>query len=623
MSKKPSSRARNKQVSESPDFLHQVYENVAVGLCYFDTQLRFQHINEWLAALNGLPIEAHLGRTVREVLPVVADGVESQLRQVIETGEPIQGLVEAETPTKPGVLRIFSHDYYAAKAEDGAVVGVSCFVQDVTERKHAEYRARKEERELYEALFQESPGMYIVTRDRRGGPVIERCNARFLHTLGWTNDEVIGRPLADFYAPTSRERLESYGYQQALRGRLIDEERELVTRDGRVITTIIHAVPVTDCDGNVTGTRGLFTDITERKRAEEQVAFQASLLEQVHNGVIAVDSDNKITYWNKYAEELYQWKSEEALGKSIVELLSPEKMKSIAMHNIAVLHREGHWEGEFNVKRKNGTTIPAFIINTILKDASGKNIGILGISADITDRKRAEEALRQSHADLRSLAARLHDIREEERAKMARTVHDELGQTMTALKMDLSWLRRHLPDDDTSLQQLTDSMVETCDATIARVCTMAEELRPPGLDQLGLTAAIEWEVRKFEQRNGISCELDCSIEDTEVDQNLSMATFRILQEALINVARHAEATRVEVRLEQTDGTLVLSVQDYGRGFADLGSAARSLGIVGMQERAIARGGELTIENVSEKGARVTLRVPLPETGVATEPPGVS
>ena len=390
----------SKRTPLSPEFLDHVYKNAAVGLCYVDTQLRYQHINEWLAALHGLSIEAHLGRTVREVLPALADGIESQLRHVIETGEPtIEGSVEVETPAFPGVLRTFSHNYHPVKTEDGTVTGVSCFVQDVTERDLAANRARKE-RELYETLFQESPGMYIVSPNQGGVPVVETCNDRFLHTLGWAKEEVVGRPVSDFYTPASRDRMKSYGFQQALQGEPLDEERELVTREGRVITTIIHTTPITDSNGNVTGTRGLFTDITERKRAEEKLAFQASLLEQVHNGIIALDLNNKITYWNKYAEELYQWTREEAVGKDIVELLSPEEMKSTVIGNIRAIQREGHWEGEFDVKRKDGSTIPALIINTVLKNLSGNDIGILGISSDITERKKAEEEIRKVNEEL-------------------------------------------------------------------------------------------------------------------------------------------------------------------------------------------------------------------------------
>ena len=233
-------------------------------------------------------------------------------------------------------------------------------------------------------------------------------------------------------------------------------------------------------------------------------------------------------------------------------------------------------------------------------------IGIVWITSG-----RSEALLRQSHADLRALAAHLNHIREEEREKIARDVHDELGQTMIAFKMDLSWLRRRIPDDDPSLQHLVESMLATCDTITSRVHSIAEELRPPGLDCRGLAAAIEWEVGKFEQRSGISCELDCSIEITEVDPGLSIAVFRVLQEALTNVTRHAGATRVEIGLEQTDETLVLYIQDDGRGLAVPEAAARSLGVLGMQERAIAWGGEVTIENVPGKGARVTMQMPLP------------
>ena len=141
--------------------------------------------------------------------------------------------------------------------------------------------------------------------------------------------------------------------------------------------------------------------LASRKQAEVELAFQASLLKQVHSGVITLDLNNKIIYWNKYAEELYQWKNEEAMGKDIVELLSPEEMKNTVANNFGIIHKEGHWEGEFNVKRKDGSTIPTLISNTLLKDLEGKTIGIIGISTDIRERKQAEKALRESDEQLR------------------------------------------------------------------------------------------------------------------------------------------------------------------------------------------------------------------------------
>jgi len=227
------------------------------------------------------------------------------------------------------------------------------------------------------------------------------------------------------------------------------------------------------------------------------------------------------------------------------------------------------------------------------------------------ERKRAEEELRRSREQLRALTAYLQSVREEERVKIAREIHDDLGQSLTALKMDLAWLKGKLPGDQRPLQDKAEIMMELIDSMIHTLRRISTELRPAVLDNLGLTAAIEWQAQDFQNRTGIRCELKRTLNDLQLDQNISTTFFRIFQETLTNVTRHAKATEVKISLEEKQSKLILEVKDNGRGITEeevYGS--NSLGILGMRERTLLLGGELQISGVAGKGTTVTVRIPL-------------
>ena len=220
---------------------------------------------------------------------------------------------------------------------------------------------------------------------------------------------------------------------------------------------------------------------------------------------------------------------------------------------------------------------------------------------------QAEHAAREQ---LRDLTAYLQTAREEERTHIAREIHDELGQTLTALKFDLSWLTKRLPEDRADLENKAQVMSGLIDETIHTVRRVATELRPGLLDDLGLAAAIEWQAQEFAARTDIGCELQLDDESISPDRDLTTAVFRIFQETLTNIARHAEATQVRVTLADRPDALVLTVQDNGKGITeDQVSDSKSLGLIGMRERARAWGGDITFEGIPDRGTTVTVRVP--------------
>jgi len=249
-----------------------------------------------------------------------------------------------------------------------------------------------------------------------------------------------------------------------------------------------------------------------------------------------------------------------------------------------------------------------------LRSANGDVIGGMGVVDDITERRQVEEQLRSSREQLRNLAAYTQSVREEERIKIAREIHDELGQALTGLKMNLSWLDKKLSEAGDvvprSLLEEITSMSKLVDTTIQTVREISTELRPGVLDDLGLTAAIEWQLQEFQTRTGIRCNFTSSPENITLDQDRSTAIFRIFQETLINVARHANATRVDISLKEEADNLILEVRDNGKGITESGiSNSKSLGLLGMRERALFLGGEVKISGTPGKGTTITVRIP--------------
>jgi signal transduction histidine kinase len=250
-----------------------------------------------------------------------------------------------------------------------------------------------------------------------------------------------------------------------------------------------------------------------------------------------------------------------------------------------------------------------------VKDAAGTIMGVSAIAGDITQRKRAEEELRRTQEQLRALAAHLQAVREEERTRISREIHDELGQILTSLKMDLRWIeRKRAATTSAEVEKgITLKIVEAqklIDDTIQTVQRIAADLRPSVLDNLGLPAAIRYEAKRFEERTGIHSTLTLPEEMPVPDRDTATNLFRIFQEILTNVARHAGATAIGVELKEEHGGFALDVQDDGSGIsADASSKPTSLGLLGMVERVASLDGTLYIEGTPGRGTKVTVRVP--------------
>jgi len=478
---------------------------------------------------------------------------------------------------------------------------------------------------------------------------------------GATIEDLLGRTLAEF--PKLLKSSLPGRCLEAFQSRKLIDLGEISYSDER-IREGIYSIQIFPLSGNFMGVA--FENVTDRNRAEHALRESEERFRLLVQGVreyaiFYLDPLGRVVSWNDGAERLKGYRAEEILGKHVSTFYSKEDVANgKPEHILEEAAQHGQSEDEGWRIRKDGTRFWANVVVTALRNSKGSLQGFAKVTRDVSERhekeqalakakellelrveqrttvlerlneelrveiaerSRAEEQLRVSLDQLRALAARLQSVREEERTSIAREIHDELGQACTAIKMDLALIGRKATKRQTNLRAKADSAIQLVDGMIVTLRRIASELRPRTLDDLGLTAALEWQAQEFEGRTGITCRVVLPKEPLVLDAELSTAIFRIFQESLTNVARHSHATRVEAFLEQEADQLIFRVRDNGKGFdAKEVKAHRSLGLVGMQERALLLSGELTIEGIPDAGTSLTLRIPYPRLAPPTEEP---
>jgi two-component system, NarL family, sensor histidine kinase UhpB len=339
---------------------------------------------------------------------------------------------------------------------------------------------------------------------------------------------------------------------------------------------------------------------------EEMIQHFDFLSKHANDTVFLLDEKYKIVEANDRATSMYGYSREELTSLQPLVLRIPEERGSFAAQHAHLEFEKGAIFESRHV-RKDGTTFPVEV-NTRIYMRGGKKY-LWSIVRDITERKNAEQAIEHQRDRLRKLAARTEKIREEERERLAREIHDGLGQELTAIKMNLAVLSARLKHDDAQTEKI-NYLRELVDASILSARRMSVSLRPELLEELGLGPAIEWQVREFEKQYGISCTHKVDREPVTVKNGVAITLLRILQEALTNVEKHAAASHVAVKFEIIGKDLMLTIFDDGTGIpADWEENAASFGIFGMAERAQDFGGTVVVERLKEKGTRVTAHIP--------------
>lgn len=454
--------------------------------------------------------------------------------------------------------------------------------------------------------------------------------------FGWTEQEMKGRTFASILRPSYKGIPPSTVAKEILKNGAWSGEVTMEKKKGDIITVYISVTLIKSGDGKMTGTVSIARDITARKQTEEQLKlFNEELGKQVEehrselNYVVQqlVLSEKKykllfegnplpmlmvtlpdlgITDVNEAAERQYGFPKQLFISKTMYDLLAPDDMNG---NNVLKDKSLGYQYGGYGKHQKGDGTLINVEMFTHGMLFDGKVTKLILVQ-DITEKVETDNKLKEYLEEIRMLTSHLQEIREEERKNIAREIHDELGQQLTVIKMEIAWAIRKLKQPEKQKVKL-EGLLETIDSTMRSVRRICSELRPTLLDDLGLVAALQWHAGQLRSSTGIKIYIDAPEEIDNLPADIKTGMYRIFQESLTNIIRHAEAKKVEIQLIVENKMIILHIKDDGKGFDILASSKKkTLGILGMKERSLNMGGEYIIGSYPGKGTSVMVSIPL-------------
>lgn len=438
----------------------------------------------------------------------------------------------------------------------------------------------------------------VIDINKAGLSMIEAANL----------DEVYGKSLLQVVSPEHKNAAARL-VKNAFNGKKGNLEFEMIGLKGTRRWCEVHVVPFTNTTGEIINALGVTRDITDKKMAMLELARNEekyrTLVEQAVDAIALYDATGKVLDANTGSAHLLGYSKEELIGMYLNDILAEEEIKNNPVR-FDILEKGISTVKQRKMRRKDGTVVETEVRSQQLPDGR-----FLSVIRDLTERIAAEQQLEQSFQALRELTDYLHNIREEERSNIAREIHDELGQQLTVLKMDISWLNKKIENPSDKVKERLDELISMVDNTVKSVRRISSQLRPSMLDDLGLPAAIEWHAQEFGKRSGINVETDISTGDVKFPGKVSITVFRVFQECLTNVARHAKATKVKVSLAVNEDNLNLCINDDGIGFLTSGiENKKTLGILGMKERVQIIHGKYEINSMPGRGTIVKVSIPL-------------
>jgi PAS domain S-box-containing protein len=587
-----------------------MFEDSPVGIARADLDGRFVEANRAYTELVGYSNEELRTLTLLDLAAEDDSPANAEHMEQLVRGGRRDFQMETRCRRKDGQIIWIHSTVSLVPGRDESSEFIITIAQDITARKNAEDSLRKQN-EVLQKIFDHAPVM--ISRATKSGS-IKLVNREWERLLGWSRDEVLRENLDIFSLcfPDPDDRREALRFVAEADSEWV--EFKISAKDGRVIDTIWALFELSDHT-----VIGIGRDMTASKRAEEALqrseAYLAAGQRLSHTGSWSLNVVSGELFWSQETFRIFGIDPATS-GASLVEMflqrVHPEDRPRIEQGLRQAPTEATDYAADYRIVLPNGSIRNIHDVVYPVANEAGQIVERYGVVMDVTERKRAEADLRRSFDQLRALTARVQDAREEERKWVAREIHDELGQALTSIKIDLSSLVNEFPAEPQKAKKI-ESISNAVDQTIKSVRRISTELRPGVLDDLGLIAAVEWAVEEFEARTGTECRLHLPKNDGAIDPDRAIAVFRILQETLTNVARHADATLVDVRLLQESGAIILKVHDNGRGATDEQlSASGSLGIRGMRERALLLGGELTIRGVPGQGTTVRVCIPQAE-----------
>jgi PAS domain S-box-containing protein len=574
-----------------------------------DGQLDFFN-QRWLDFV-GLSLEELSGwKWTAAIHPEDVAAMVERWRAALATGEPYEH--EARVRRADGEYRWMVHREVPLRDERGHIVKWYASSIDIEDRKRAEDALRQSEDHL-RLVIDTIPTMAWSIRPDGS---VDFVNQRWMDYTGLSleeESEEVARPIHPEDVPRVIER---WLVEKAV-GEPYEDEMRLRRADGVYRWFLVRTEPLRDEQGDIVKWYGASIDIEDRKQAEEKLKHSKVQLAQAqrlaHIGSWDWDLRTNAVTWS---DELYHIFGLQpgtiSVAGEVDRFIHPDDLDSGWDAVKRAVASKEPYDYYHRILRPDGTERIARSRGSIMSDERGEPIKVFGATQDVTELKRAEEKLKATSAQLRALSQSVQSAREEEATRIAREIHDELGSSLSRLKWDLELVGKEYLQVEgvanlSKLQEKITAMRALIDDTIDAIRRISAELRPSALDDLGLLAAIRWHARQFEVRTGIVTLLDSSFEDIDLTEQQSTAVFRIFEEAMTNVLRHAQATQVDIKLEVKNGELLLTIRDNGRGITEAEKSDRlSLGLLGMRERANLIGGRLDIEGSEGKGTVVTV-----------------
>lgn len=502
--------------------------------------------------------------------------------------------------------------HFGIVKKKGKISGFHITTKDITESKRAE-EALREGEEKFRILTESSFVGIFIFQDS----IFKYVNPAVAEIFGYKTDELIYKmgPF-ELTIPDDHKASEEY-IKKCFAG-----QTELpflsfrgLTKSGKVINCEVLARCIEFKEKPAV--MGTLIDITERKKAEEALKENEERLrimfESIEDGIVVTDVEANIIKVNNAILRMggYSHK-EEFIGRNAIDFVSPND-RAKAMENLSKELEAGNSKGniEYALLAKDGSEFYVESNATVLHDSSGNHVGLINVIRDITERKKVEEELRTAHENLQKLTEHLQKVREDERKSVAREIHDDVGQNLAALKMDMHMIEKKLPKEQKPLIDRMKKMMELTDKTVQTVRKIHEELRPSLLDGVGLVEAIELYKKEFEDKIEVKCELHIEPESIDLSKERSLVLFRILQESMTNVRLHSGATKMSVSIREKNGKLELKVKDNGVGITEEQlTKSRSFGVMGIRERVDFLGGKMKIKGIPDKGTTLKVTIPL-------------
>jgi PAS domain S-box-containing protein len=585
--------------------------NDAIEVIDPDT-LRFLDCNKSAYQDLGYSREEFLSLSVFDINPLINEETAARLAQEMERSG--FAIFEGIHRRKDGSTFPVEVNLKSIRLERNYRLAV---VRDITERKKAEEISRKSEDRL-RLLTDTIPTMaWSLTADG----TIDFVNRRWVDYTGLTLEEEIEEPTRVIHPEDIPRVLENWQVAMVT-GEASEAELRLRRADGEYRWFLVRTAPLRDEKGSIIKWFGISIDIEDRRRVEEKLKQSENQLSEAqrlaHIGSWDWDVATNTVTWSEELYHIFGLQSGSiSLAKDVDRFIHPDDLESgwdIVKRAVASCEPYDYYH---RIIRPDGTERMARSRGSIVSDERGEPIRVFGATQDVTELKRAEEHLKATTEQLRALSVGLQSAREEEGTRISREIHDELGATLSSLRWDLEELDECISEsgDESKQREIRkkiEAMMRLTDTTVETVRRIASELRPIALDTLGLSEAIELHANQFQSRTGIAIECDCSLENVNLSGDESTAIFRIFQEALTNVLRHAQATNVDITMRADAGEFILTITDNGRGITeDEKAGARTLGILGMRERANLIGGEIEFTVAGgTRGTVVSVRMPI-------------